>query len=66
MREKLASLRIESILPGGLLTFPAAYGQQARYLFVVQQNLPDGRAPIVYPKIAATKEGIAPNPRCSH
>lgn len=66
VREKLASLRIESILPGGLLTFPAAYGQQARYLFVVQQNLPDGRAPIVYPRIAATKEGIAPNPRCSH
>ena len=51
-------------MPGGYLAFPEQYGGQAQYLFVVQQNLPDGSAPVVYPRIAAVKDGIAPNPRC--
>jgi branched-chain amino acid transport system substrate-binding protein len=64
VRAKLASLNIESILPGGRVTFPADKGQQAQNPFVVQQNLPDGTAPIVYPKDVATGQGVAPNPRC--
>jgi branched-chain amino acid transport system substrate-binding protein len=58
VREALAALRLDSIVPGGSLTFPSAYGQQAHYPYVVQQNHPDGTTPIVYPKIAATAEGI--------
>jgi branched-chain amino acid transport system substrate-binding protein len=58
VREALAALRLDSIVPGGSLTFPAAYGQQAHYLYLVQQNRPDGTTPIVYPKIAATAEGM--------
>jgi branched-chain amino acid transport system substrate-binding protein len=65
VRQKLAEMKIESLLPGGLLRFPAEYGQQAQYLFVIQQNLPGAGSPIVYPKIAATHEGIAANPRCA-
>jgi branched-chain amino acid transport system substrate-binding protein len=56
---------MESLLPGGYLAFPEQYGFQAQYLFVVQQNMPDGSSPVVYPRIAAVKEGIAPNPRCT-
>jgi branched-chain amino acid transport system substrate-binding protein len=65
VRESLAALKMESILPGGYLTFPEEYGYQARYLFVVQQNMPDGSSPIIYPKIAQVQEGVAVNPRCS-
>jgi branched-chain amino acid transport system substrate-binding protein len=65
VRKELSHLRIESLLPGGFLAFPEQYGGQAQYLFVVQQNLPDGSAPVVYPRIAAVKEGIAPNPSCA-
>jgi branched-chain amino acid transport system substrate-binding protein len=65
VRQKLAEMKLDSILPGGLLRFPAEYGQQSHYLFVVQQNLPGAGAPIIYPKIAATREGVAANPRCS-
>jgi branched-chain amino acid transport system substrate-binding protein len=64
VRDALANLKMESILPGGYLTFPKEYGQMAHYLFIVQQNRPDGTAPIIYPKIAATFEGTL-NPRCS-
>ena len=64
VRKKLAELRIPSILPGGEVTFPADKGQQAQNAFVVQQNLPDGTSPIVYPKEVATGQGVAPNPRC--
>jgi len=64
VRDALAALKIESILPGGYLAFPEQYGHQARYLFVVQQNMPEGGAPIVYPRIAANQEGVVPNPRC--
>jgi branched-chain amino acid transport system substrate-binding protein len=65
VRVALESLRMDSILPSSTLTFPEQYGRQAQYLFVVQQNMPDGSSPIVYPKIAAVKEGISPNPRCA-
>jgi branched-chain amino acid transport system substrate-binding protein len=65
VRNALAQLKMESLLPGGFLAFPEQYGGQAQYLFVVQQNLPDGSAPVIYPRIAAVKEGVAPNPSCA-
>jgi branched-chain amino acid transport system substrate-binding protein len=58
VRDALASLKLDSIVPGGFLTFPAAYGQQAHYPYIVQQSRPDGTTPIIYPKIAATAEGM--------
>ncbi len=64
VRAKLAALKMPSLLPGGTLEFPASSGQQAQNPFVVQQNMPDGSAPIVFPKDVATADGIAPNPRC--
>jgi branched-chain amino acid transport system substrate-binding protein len=64
VRDRLASLRMPSIMPSGLLSFPAEYGQQARFLLIVAQNQPDGSAGIVYPTIAATTPGEVPNPRC--
>lgn len=64
VRDALANLKIDSILPGGTLSFPAASGGQATYPFVVQQNLPDGTAPIIYPADVATGQGVAPNPAC--
>ncbi len=64
VRAKLAAMDIETILPGGRLTFPADKGQQAHYPFVVQQNMPDGSAPIVYPLDVANAPGVAPNPDC--
>jgi branched-chain amino acid transport system substrate-binding protein len=65
IRDALAKLRMESILPGGFLAFPEQYGGQAHYLLVVLQNMPDGTAPVIYPKIAAVHDGVAPNPHCS-
>ena len=65
VREKLASLSADSILPEGKLSFPAAQGQQAHYAFVVQQNQPDGTSPIVWPKTVANAAGVAPNPDCA-
>ena len=64
VRDALSSLTMDSILPGGKLTFPADKGGQASYPFVVQQNLPDGTSPIVYPADVATGKGVAPNPNC--
>lgn len=64
VREKLVAMNIDSILPGGKLSFPAASGQQATYPFVVQQNQADGTSPIVWPKESATSPGVAPNPDC--
>jgi hypothetical protein len=52
------------LLPGGKLRFPADMGQQVHVPFVVQQNTPDGKAPIIYPHEVATAQGVAPNPRC--
>jgi branched-chain amino acid transport system substrate-binding protein len=65
VRAKLAALKIESLLPGGTLEFPADKGGQAQNLFVVQQNLPDANAPIIFPKEVAKVAGVAPNPRCA-
>jgi len=64
VRAKLAALKMPSLLPGGTLEFPADHGQQAQNSFVVQQNLPAGGAPIVFPKDVATAAGVAPNPKC--
>jgi branched-chain amino acid transport system substrate-binding protein len=64
VREKLAAMKIPSLLPGGELTFPAEFGQQSHAPFVVQQNQPDGTAPIIAPADAATGKGTAPNPNC--
>jgi branched-chain amino acid transport system substrate-binding protein len=64
VRDALANLQMESLLPGGELTFPEDHGFQAQYPFVVQQNQPDGTAPIIFPEDIATGEGIAPNPNC--
>jgi branched-chain amino acid transport system substrate-binding protein len=64
VRDALASLDIDSLLPGGRLRFPADKGQQVQNSFVVQQNTPEGTAPIIYPADAATAQGVAPNPRC--
>ena len=65
VRAKLAALDIESLLPGGRLKFPAEHGYQAQNSFVVQQNTPDGKAPIIFPKEVANGEGVVPNPRCA-
>jgi branched-chain amino acid transport system substrate-binding protein len=65
VRQKLAALKMPSLLPGGTLEFPAATGQQAHNPFVVQQNLPDGSAPIVFPPQLATGASVAANPRCA-
>jgi branched-chain amino acid transport system substrate-binding protein len=62
VRARLAALRMPSLLPSGTLEFPADHGQQTQNPFVVQQNMPDGTAPIVFPKDVATAEGVAPNP----
>lgn len=64
VRDALSGLDIESILPGGRLSFPQDQGGQANYSFVVQQNMPDGSSPIIYPSEIATGEGVAPNPGC--
>src|SRR5215213_8206371 len=64
VRDALSSLQMESILPGGKLSFPASGGGQASYPFVVQQNLPGGTSPIIYPDDVKTAEGVAPNPAC--
>ncbi|MBI4913157.1 MAG: amino acid ABC transporter substrate-binding protein [Acidobacteria bacterium] len=64
VRQKLAAMKQGSLLPGGTLEFPAAFGQQAQNPFVLQQNLPDSGAPIIYPPDVATGTGVAPNPNC--
>jgi branched-chain amino acid transport system substrate-binding protein len=64
VRARLAALKMPSLLPGGTLEFPADKGQQAQNSFVVQQNMPTGGAPIVFPKDVATAAGVAPNPKC--
>ena len=64
VRAKLAALKIDSLLPGGVLEFPAATGGQMQASFVVQQNMPEGGSPIIFPKDVASAAGIAPNPQC--
>ena len=65
VRQTLAQLKIPSILPGGELDFPAKFGQQVHAPFVVQQNMPDGKSPIIAPPDSALAKGIAPNPSCA-
>ncbi|HEX4802293.1 MAG TPA: amino acid ABC transporter substrate-binding protein [Myxococcaceae bacterium] len=64
IRTKLASLDVESILPGGRLTLYEEQGHQAHYPFVVQQDMPDGSSPIVYPLDVANAPAVVPNPEC--
>jgi branched-chain amino acid transport system substrate-binding protein len=64
VRKKLTELKMPSLLPGGTIEFKAADGQQVQNPFVVQQNMPDGASPIIYPHDVATGQGVAPNPRC--
>jgi branched-chain amino acid transport system substrate-binding protein len=64
VRDTLSGLEIASILPSGKLAFPQDRGGQADYRFVVQQNLPDGSTPIIYPTDVATGKGVSPNPAC--
>jgi branched-chain amino acid transport system substrate-binding protein len=66
VRNQLAKLELPTILPGGTLTFPAEFGQQARYPFLVQQNMLDGSSPIIFPEAVASGTGVAPNPRCTN
>ena len=62
VREKLAAMKMPSLLPGGTLEFKAEFGQQAQNPFVVQQNQPDGTSPIIYPKDVASAPGVAREP----
>jgi branched-chain amino acid transport system substrate-binding protein len=64
VRTKLMALKIDSLLPGGTLDFPADKGFQTQAPFVVQQNLPGAESPIIYPASVATAKGVAPNPHC--
>jgi branched-chain amino acid transport system substrate-binding protein len=57
IRSALEQLHMESLLPGGQINFPATYGNQSHYPFVVLQNQADGTAPIVYPGYLATARG---------
>jgi len=65
VRAKLAVLKIDSLLPGGTIALVADKGWEVQNSFVVQQNLPDGTAPIIFPKDVAKAVGVAPNPRCT-
>ncbi|HEU4729876.1 MAG TPA: amino acid ABC transporter substrate-binding protein [Kofleriaceae bacterium] len=65
VRAKLSAMKIDSMLPGGTLEFPAATGGDAQNPFVVQQNQPDGTSPIIFPESVAKAAGVAPNPRCT-
>src|ERR1700686_1520945 len=60
VREKPASLRIPSIVPGGQISFPAAYGQQAHFPYLLLQNRADWATPIIYPEhLATAKTAVA-------
>jgi len=65
VRAKLASTKFPSLLPGGMAEFKPEFGQQVQNPFVVQQNQPDGSAPIIFPKDVATGTGVGANPRCA-
>jgi branched-chain amino acid transport system substrate-binding protein len=64
VREELASLEMESVVPFGTLSFPEETGYQADYPFLVQQNTPNGSSPIIYPNELATGQGVPKNPNC--
>lgn len=65
VREKLQATSMPSLLPGGTVQFKAEHGNQVQNPFVVQQNQPDGKAPIIYPKDSATGTGTGANPKCA-
>jgi branched-chain amino acid transport system substrate-binding protein len=65
VRKVLAETKFESLLPGGTVEFKQEFGQQVQNPFVIQQNQPDGSAPIIYPHDVASAGGIAVNPRCA-
>jgi branched-chain amino acid transport system substrate-binding protein len=65
VRRRLTEMKMPSLLPGGTLELKPEFGQQAQNAFVVQQNLPDGTSPIIYPKDVATAQGVGANPRCA-
>jgi branched-chain amino acid transport system substrate-binding protein len=65
VRKALAETKFESLLPGGTVEFKTEFGQQVQNPFVLQQNMADGSAPIIFPKDVASAQGIAANPRCA-
>ncbi len=65
VRQTLATTKFPSLLPGGTAEFKPEFGQQVQNPFVVQQNQPDGSAPIIFPKDVATGTGVGANPRCA-
>jgi branched-chain amino acid transport system substrate-binding protein len=64
VRKVLSETKMESLLPGGTIEFRPEFGQQVQNPFVLQQNQPNGTAPIIFPHEVASAEGIAVNPRC--
>ncbi|HET9598334.1 MAG TPA: amino acid ABC transporter substrate-binding protein [Anaeromyxobacteraceae bacterium] len=64
VRAQLASMSVPSLLPGGTLHLDPKDGQQAQNPFVIQQNMPDGTSPIIFPHDVATGQGTGANPRC--
>jgi len=65
VRKALAEAKMDSLLPGGQIEFKAEHGQQVQNPFVLQQNEPDGTAPIIFPHDVASAAGVAVNPRCA-
>jgi branched-chain amino acid transport system substrate-binding protein len=65
VRNKLASLKMDSLLPGGTVEFKPEFGGQVQNPFVIQQNQPDGTSPIIYPKDVAGAAGVGANPKCA-
>jgi branched-chain amino acid transport system substrate-binding protein len=65
VRKALAETKFPSLLPGGSIEFKQEFGGQVQNPFVVQQNQPDGTAPIIFPKGDATGTGTGANPRCA-
>jgi branched-chain amino acid transport system substrate-binding protein len=64
VRNELATMSVPSLLPGGTLRLDPKDGQQAQNAFVIQQNMPDGTSPIIFPDDVATGQGVGANPRC--
>ncbi len=56
VRDALDNLSVNSILPGGKLEF--GDNGQAKYPFVVQENMPDGTAPIIFPEDVKKADGF--------
>jgi branched-chain amino acid transport system substrate-binding protein len=64
IRGALANMNREgAIIPGRRVYFPAATGRQIDNPSVLVQNLPGGRAQIIYPPDAVTGAAIVPRPR---